>query len=270
MTDRFDKDFEKIEIPPYGIENKSRRKAVKTIVSGATVLAAYHVLPTSWNRPIIESIFLPAHAATSGTSLHDPCEVSWVDGHQDSNTVVIRVTGYVTPPTAGLATKIVATGNPDATATATVNTTTAADGTFSATMTLTTATGLGSVNVTTTVDGADGAANCSVNIPQRSGPPADVTAPSKIGESFPNLDTINSPFSGTMSFDENIAAVTSIILNISGDLMSVVAVTSGIGTSTLVISGTTSDYAGPGEIIIVVEDISGNSRTITSNTYDIM
>ena len=153
--------------------NPSRRKAVKTLIAGAGALAAYNTFPTNWSKPLIEVVFLPAHAATSGPSLHDPsdlndpCELTWVSGYQDSNTVVIEVNGYVTPRTGDLPTTIVATGNPDATATSTVTTTTAADGTFSAQITLQTATGLGSVAVTTTVDGADGSANCSVDVPQK-------------------------------------------------------------------------------------------------------
>ena len=48
------------------LENPSRRKAVKTIVSGVAAVAAYNVLPSKWGTPIIEQVFLPAHAATSG------------------------------------------------------------------------------------------------------------------------------------------------------------------------------------------------------------
>lgn len=48
------------------IEDKGRRKAVKTIVSGVTAIAAYNLLPAKWNVPYVESVFLPAHAATSG------------------------------------------------------------------------------------------------------------------------------------------------------------------------------------------------------------
>lgn len=46
----------------------SRRTAVKTIVGGVTALAAYNVLPTKWGVPVVEQIFLPAHAATSGVT----------------------------------------------------------------------------------------------------------------------------------------------------------------------------------------------------------
>lgn len=44
----------------------SRRAAVKTIVGGVTALAAYNVLPAKWGVPVVEQIFLPSHAATSG------------------------------------------------------------------------------------------------------------------------------------------------------------------------------------------------------------
>lgn len=48
------------------LENAGRRKAVKTIVSGVAAIAAYNILPSKWGTPIIEQVFLPAHAATSG------------------------------------------------------------------------------------------------------------------------------------------------------------------------------------------------------------
>lgn len=48
------------------IHNTGRRKVVKTIVCGVTAFAAYNVLPAKWGTPIIEQIFLPAHAQTSG------------------------------------------------------------------------------------------------------------------------------------------------------------------------------------------------------------
>lgn len=58
------RDIETIDSPELG--NVGRRKALKTIVGGVTALAAYNVLPSKWGTPIIEQIFLPAHAATSG------------------------------------------------------------------------------------------------------------------------------------------------------------------------------------------------------------
>ena len=58
-------------------QNSSRRRAVKTIASGVGALAAYHVLPVNWTKPIIEQVFLPAHAAVSGITLSDPCTANW-------------------------------------------------------------------------------------------------------------------------------------------------------------------------------------------------
>ena len=36
------------------LESQSRRKVVKQIAGGVTALAAYHVLPVKWEKPIIE------------------------------------------------------------------------------------------------------------------------------------------------------------------------------------------------------------------------
>jgi hypothetical protein len=60
------KNIDKKAIENTALENAGRRKAVKTIVGGVTALAAYNVLPVKWGTPIIEQVFLPAHAATSG------------------------------------------------------------------------------------------------------------------------------------------------------------------------------------------------------------
>ncbi len=49
-------------------ENFERRKVVKGIVGGITAVTAYSLLPARWDTPLIESVFLPAHAATSGNS----------------------------------------------------------------------------------------------------------------------------------------------------------------------------------------------------------
>ncbi|PHR26246.1 MAG: hypothetical protein COA36_12585 [Desulfotalea sp.] len=51
------------------IEDKKRRRVVKGIVCGLTAFTAYNVLPSKWGTPIIEQVFLPAHAATSGILL---------------------------------------------------------------------------------------------------------------------------------------------------------------------------------------------------------
>lgn len=150
------------------LENFGRRKAVKTIVGGVAAVSAYHLLPTTWNAPIIEMIFLPAHAATSGTSLHDPCKVTLVSGNQSTNGVVVGISGFVTPPTANLQTKIVATPI-GAGSVVSIETTTAADGTFSGIATFSGGSGIMSVGVVTTVAGASGSAHCGVDIPLPNG-----------------------------------------------------------------------------------------------------
>lgn len=71
-----------------GLENGSRRKAVKSLVCAATALAAYHVFPVRWNKPLIEQVFLPAHAATS----------SMVQGSLNGTVEVIyQAFGQITP-----------------------------------------------------------------------------------------------------------------------------------------------------------------------------
>jgi hypothetical protein len=65
------------------IENAGRRKAVKTIVGGVTAVAAYNLLPAKWGTPIIESVFLPAHAATSGVEVPVDPSIPVTPGHPD-------------------------------------------------------------------------------------------------------------------------------------------------------------------------------------------
>jgi hypothetical protein len=70
-------DFDESEGEAIELESKGRRKAVKIIVSGVTALAAYNVLPVNWGTPIIEQVFLPAHAATSGTCSDNAVLGAW-------------------------------------------------------------------------------------------------------------------------------------------------------------------------------------------------
>lgn len=140
-------------------ESQERRTAMKKIAVGVGVLAGYSVLPEKWTQPIVGQISLPAHAATSGVMINDPCTVTLLSGDQSSATVTIRVDGFVTPPTANLPTTIVAQG------TVTATTATTADGTFTADLTISGGPGITLVSVVTTVTGADGTASCSIAIP---------------------------------------------------------------------------------------------------------
>ena len=155
-----------------GPESEDRRRALKKMSVGVGVLAGLSVLPEQWTRPIVGQMVLPAHAGTSGSSLFDPCSVLLISGHQTHHELVIQVDGYVTPPTANLATTIVATPSPVGDQ-VTVDTTTGADGTFSAVITVF-GPGVESIAVQTTVAGATGSATCTVAIPE---PPENKTTP---------------------------------------------------------------------------------------------
>lgn len=46
--------------------NDSRRKLLKSIAASSGAVVAGKSLPESWTKPIVDSVLLPAHAATSG------------------------------------------------------------------------------------------------------------------------------------------------------------------------------------------------------------
>jgi hypothetical protein len=149
--------------PQHG-NDITRRTALQKIATGVGVVAGISLLPERWTSPIIGRVVLPAHAATSGSTLHDPCQIWRRQGDSTSTEVIIRVTGFVTPPTGNLPVKVVATAVGGANQQVTANTTTSAAGTFEAFMTIGGGPGITSVNVQTTVTGADGTASCSVNL----------------------------------------------------------------------------------------------------------
>jgi hypothetical protein len=152
------------------LTDKSRRRAVKILVSGVGGLAAYQALPSNWTTPLIEQVFLPAHAATSARILSDPCTLTWLEGYQDDTSVTIRVDGFVTPPTANVQVQIEAYGTPESSK-AIETVVTDSEGIFSATLTLTTTTGIGAVHVVTTASGAVGQAMCSLDVPTKGSVP---------------------------------------------------------------------------------------------------
>ncbi len=63
----------------------NRRKAVKTMLSGITALTAYNAFPAKWGTPIIEQVFLPAHAATSGEAVRPDNYIELVSFQQNGN-----------------------------------------------------------------------------------------------------------------------------------------------------------------------------------------
>ena len=167
----------KVNKKPLELKSVSRRKAVKQIVGGVSALAAYNMLPVKWEKPIIEQIFLPAHAAVSGITLSDPCTAELVSGNQESSIDVIRVSGFVTPPVGGLEVTIEGTPNGGSGGPVTVTTSTASDGTYSAELTMVGGPGIVGVGATTTVAGVNGAVHCSVGIPPADHPSSQQPQP---------------------------------------------------------------------------------------------
>lgn len=91
------------------LQNPSRRKIVKTLVIGAGTLAAYHTLPTNWSKPIVEQIFLPAHAATSGAGSTSQCSITEVSLNGSIHRLLVF--GYISPPKAGENVRVDAIGH---------------------------------------------------------------------------------------------------------------------------------------------------------------
>jgi len=85
------------------IENLTRRKVVKSLAAGAGALAAYHTLPVNWSTPIIEQVFLPAHAQTSGEvegAGPISCRVEYLRTFEGR--YYVQITATVNPPVAGV------------------------------------------------------------------------------------------------------------------------------------------------------------------------
>jgi hypothetical protein len=140
-------------------QDQTRRKMMKKLAVGAGALAGYSMLPEQWTRPIVGQVALPAHAATSGVALHDPCTVTVIDGDQGTDTVGIRVDGYVSPPVANLAVLIIAEESE------TLITVTDRNGRFSGEMTIADGPGMTEIAVMTSVSDVDGISNCVVEVP---------------------------------------------------------------------------------------------------------
>lgn len=151
-----------------------RRSAMRKIAVGVGVLASYSVLPESWTKPIIGQIVLPAHAGTSGSGLHDPCEVELRGGDHTTEEIIVKITGFVTPPVANLSVTITSTAVGGANQKIETKTITSSEGTFEAFVTIGGGPGITSVNVSTVVSGADGAANCVVHTSAASNPSGTV------------------------------------------------------------------------------------------------
>lgn len=72
---------------------KARRKILRGAAAGGGVAAGLHALPEKWASPVVDSVVLPAHAATSPEGLRDPCETQIIP--IDTETFDILVIGVV-------------------------------------------------------------------------------------------------------------------------------------------------------------------------------
>lgn len=153
------------ETKKTGVDSVSRRKAVKKIVGGVSALAAYHTLPVNWSKPIIEQVFLPAHAQTSGCpgcSLNDPCTITITSGNSTSSQVVVQVVGRIDQPIAGLPATITVTPQGAGIAPPVLSTVTDTEGKFTGTFTITGGPGITAVSAVTKVEGVD-PAGCDIS-----------------------------------------------------------------------------------------------------------
>lgn len=88
--------------------NKGRRKAIRQIALGVGTLAGVSILPETWTRPIIGQIIIPAHAATSG-AIVSSMSAEWRQGDATTNTVIVKISGYISPTMAGQTVTVTAT-----------------------------------------------------------------------------------------------------------------------------------------------------------------
>ena len=207
-----------------------RRSAMRKIAVGVGVLASYSVLPESWTKPIIGQIVLPAHAGTSGSGLHDPCEVELRGGDHTTEEIIVKITGFVTPPVANLSVTITSTAVGGANQKIETKTITSSEGTFEAFVTIGGGPGITSVNVSTVVSGADGAANCVVHTSRASTP-----------------TTTTRYYSGTYQNDNGDGPVPNLIcFTITGSSLSFITYEEGHPTDTIVGTGTYPNASGIG------------------------
>lgn len=96
----------KVDRPVSTGGQEDRRKAVrKILLAGGGAVAAGQLASTKWAKPAIESVVLPAHAATSplnpGFSINDPVSLTYSCAGSPA-AVVVDITGYLDVAVAGI------------------------------------------------------------------------------------------------------------------------------------------------------------------------
>ena len=121
-------------------------------------------MPVNRTLPIIELIFLPAHAVASGTTPNDPCAVALVSGNKTSPAVMKLVSGFAAPPVGEVEISIEAIPNCGSGSQVDAVTKTDADGTYLQEITLTGGPGIVGAAVVTGAPGARNSAVCTVGL----------------------------------------------------------------------------------------------------------
>jgi hypothetical protein len=126
----------------HATDQEKRRKAVKNILmAGGSAITAGQLGSEKWIKPVVDSVVLPAHAATSvvGFSLTDPVSLTYVCGGTSDEDVIVDIGGFIDVEIAGITVHLELTwtafGGETLTVTPpiSVDVVTAADGSYSST-----------------------------------------------------------------------------------------------------------------------------------------
>jgi hypothetical protein len=76
---------------------ESRRKLLKSIAAGSGAIVAGKSLPESWNRPVVDTVILPAHAQTSLMSSSGEGQVTRAAIDSESDSLLARTISNLIP-----------------------------------------------------------------------------------------------------------------------------------------------------------------------------
>lgn len=148
---------------------EARRRSVKTILGAGGVVAGGHLAGGAWVKPVVDSVVLPAHAATSQTgiafddSLEDPCFITLTC--TGLNSFDVQVDGAVVPATSDVNVEIEIAFNGSESFESFATTTTDANGEYQATNSYGPPANTSSIQVSVTLPDYPeaGAAECSID-----------------------------------------------------------------------------------------------------------
>jgi hypothetical protein len=92
-------DDTKKQVSDKNIQSAKRRGALKSLGGSAAAIVAAQNLPDSWKKPLVDSIVLPAHAATTDDNDSDPGETPTTTPAAVTTTTAATSTMHVYPTT---------------------------------------------------------------------------------------------------------------------------------------------------------------------------